>query len=193
MDSYVCIFWCLLDPIWHAIFTTRRTEKKTKLCSRINRVGDIIGPVTDQITHQKISIFPEDDKISSGSWIWGLLFLYTHLTCIISTNKRLKRKQNWKAGLLAGLVGLETPQTNNRSNNTTQKNKHYCFENQTQIFTLHQYDEMHTNNCPTPFQLANPTQLQLVWVGVDFVFPRKKKKEEGTKAEGMPLPYISEL
>ena len=31
--------------------------------------------------------------------------------------------------------------------------------------------------CLTPFQLATPTQLQLVGVGVDFVFPRKK---EGT-------------
>ena len=30
-------------------------------------------------------------------------------------------------------------------------------------------------NCQTPLQLANPTQLQLVWVGVDFVFPWKKE------------------
>ena len=38
------------------------------------------------------------------------------------------------------------------------------------------------NFCQTPLQLANPTQLQLVWVGVDFVFPRKegkRKEEEG--------------
>ena len=31
--------------------------------------------------------------------------------------------------------------------------------------------------CQTPLQLADPTQLQLVEVGVDFVFPRKKKRE----------------
>ena len=31
--------------------------------------------------------------------------------------------------------------------------------------------------CQTPLQLANPTQLQLVGEGVDFVFPWKKKKE----------------
>ena len=31
--------------------------------------------------------------------------------------------------------------------------------------------------CQTPLQLAHPVQLQLVGVGVDFVFPRKKKKE----------------
>ena len=39
-------------------------------------------------------------------------------------------------------------------------------------------------NCQTPLQLANPTQLQLGWVGVDFVFQRKKeerRKEEGRK------------
>ena len=30
--------------------------------------------------------------------------------------------------------------------------------------------------CQTPLQLANPTQLQLVWVGVDFVFPRKEEE-----------------
>ena len=37
-------------------------------------------------------------------------------------------------------------------------------------------------NCQTPRQLANPTQLYLVGEGVDFVFPRKKKKnkKEGT-------------
>ena len=32
--------------------------------------------------------------------------------------------------------------------------------------------------CQTPLQLANPTQLQLVGEGVDFVFPRKKEEEE---------------
>ena len=32
--------------------------------------------------------------------------------------------------------------------------------------------------CQTPLQLANPTQLQLVWVGVDFVFPRKNNKNK---------------
>ena len=30
----------------------------------------------------------------------------------------------------------------------------------------------------TPLHLANPTQLQLVWAGVDFVFPRKKNKKK---------------
>ena len=39
--------------------------------------------------------------------------------------------------------------------------------------------------CQTPLQLANPTQLQLVGEGVDFVFQgktekgRKKEEEEG--------------
>ena len=37
--------------------------------------------------------------------------------------------------------------------------------------------------CQTPLQLANPTQLQLVWVGVDFVFPRKKNKKNKKKEE----------
>ena len=37
------------------------------------------------------------------------------------------------------------------------------------------------NNCQTPLQLANPTQLQLDGEGVDFAFPRKK---EGRKEEG---------
>ena len=32
-------------------------------------------------------------------------------------------------------------------------------------------------NCQTQLQLENPTQLQLVWVGVDFVFPRKNNKK----------------
>ena len=32
------------------------------------------------------------------------------------------------------------------------------------------------HNCQIPLQLANPTQLQLVRAGVDFVFPRKKKE-----------------
>ena len=32
--------------------------------------------------------------------------------------------------------------------------------------------------CQTPPQLANPTQLQLIWVGVDFVF--LEEQEEGT-------------
>ena len=30
--------------------------------------------------------------------------------------------------------------------------------------------------CQTPLQLANPTQLQLVGEGVDFVFRRKKEE-----------------
>ena len=37
--------------------------------------------------------------------------------------------------------------------------------------------------CQTPLQLANPTQLQLVWVGDDFVFPRKK--------EGRKYPHLA--
>ena len=36
--------------------------------------------------------------------------------------------------------------------------------------------------CQTPLQLANPTQLQLVGVGVDFVFPQEgRRRKEGTK------------
>ena len=34
--------------------------------------------------------------------------------------------------------------------------------------------------CQTPLQLADPTQLQLVGVAVDFVFP---SKEEGRREE----------
>ena len=37
--------------------------------------------------------------------------------------------------------------------------------------------------CQNPLQLADPTQLQLVEVGVDFVFPRK----EGRRKEGITL------
>ena len=33
--------------------------------------------------------------------------------------------------------------------------------------------------CQTPLQLADPTELQLDGVGVDFVFPYHKKEEEG--------------
>ena len=40
-------------------------------------------------------------------------------------------------------------------------------------------------NCQTPLQLANPTQLQLVGVGVDSVFPRKKK--EGSRRNNLHL------
>ena len=36
--------------------------------------------------------------------------------------------------------------------------------------------------CQTPLQLANPTQLQLVGEGVDFVFQRKKKKKKEEQA-----------
>ena len=44
--------------------------------------------------------------------------------------------------------------------------------------------------CQTPLQLANPTQLQLVGVGVDTVFPRKK--EEGRrKKEGRKNPHLN--
>ena len=42
-------------------------------------------------------------------------------------------------------------------------------------------ERMDSGYCQTPLQLANPTQLQLVGEGVDFVFPRKK--EEGRKEE----------
>ena len=39
--------------------------------------------------------------------------------------------------------------------------------------------------CQTPLQLANPTQLQLVGEGVDFVFLRKEEgRKEGRKKEG---------
>ena len=37
--------------------------------------------------------------------------------------------------------------------------------------------------CQTPLQLADPTQLQLVGIGVDFVFPLDEE-EEGRKEEG---------
>ena len=55
-------------------------------------------------------------------------------------------------------------------------------------------------HCQTPLQLTNQTQLQLVGVGVDFVFPCHKKKEEGRKgrtptqllSEGMTL-HVSNL
>ena len=52
--------------------------------------------------------------------------------------------------------------------------------------------------CQTPLQLANPTQLQLVGVGVDFVYPRKKKegrrrKEPPPSFKQKECPYISEL
>ena len=33
--------------------------------------------------------------------------------------------------------------------------------------------------CQTPLQLANPTQLQSVGEGVDFVFPREEGRKEG--------------
>ena len=35
--------------------------------------------------------------------------------------------------------------------------------------------------CQTPLRLANPTQLQLVGVGVDFVFLWKKEEESRKK------------
>ena len=34
--------------------------------------------------------------------------------------------------------------------------------------------------CQTPLQLVNPTQLQLVGEGVDFVFPLEEEEEEKT-------------
>ena len=41
--------------------------------------------------------------------------------------------------------------------------------------------------CQTPLHLADPTLLQLVGVGVDFVFLRKKKKKkEGRKKRNNP-------
>ena len=36
----------------------------------------------------------------------------------------------------------------------------------------------HGGDYQTPLQLADPTQLQLVEVGVDFVFPRKEERRE---------------
>ena len=43
-----------------------------------------------------------------------------------------------------------------------------------QKFTKHRVLCQKINFCQTPFQLADPTQLQLIGIGVDFVFPRKK-------------------
>ena len=37
--------------------------------------------------------------------------------------------------------------------------------------------------CQTLLQLADPTQLKLVGVGVDFVFPKEGRKEDGRKEE----------
>ena len=42
--------------------------------------------------------------------------------------------------------------------------------------------------CQTPFQLANPTQLPLVGVGVDFIFPLEE--EEGRKKEEITLTQL---
>ena len=39
--------------------------------------------------------------------------------------------------------------------------------------------------CQTPLRLADPTQLQSVGVGVDFVFPRR---EGSRKEEEQPTP-----
>ena len=38
-----------------------------------------------------------------------------------------------------------------------------------------------TQCCQTPFQLANPNQLQLVGVGVGFVFPLEEGRKKKTK------------
>ena len=38
--------------------------------------------------------------------------------------------------------------------------------------------------CQTPLQLADPTQLQLVGKGDDFVFPWRKKKKKKKEEEG---------
>ena len=41
-----------------------------------------------------------------------------------------------------------------------------------------------------PLQLANPSQLQLVGVGVDFVFPLKgRKEEEGRRKKNPHLAF----
>ena len=42
--------------------------------------------------------------------------------------------------------------------------------------------------CQTPLQLANPTQLQLVGVGVDFVFQLEEEEEEEGRKEGRKEP-----
>ena len=46
-----------------------------------------------------------------------------------------------------------------------------------------------TKFCQTPIKLADPTQLQFVGVGVDFVFPchKKTKNEEGRN------PHLSSI
>ena len=41
-------------------------------------------------------------------------------------------------------------------------------------------------NCHTPLQLANPTQLQLFGEDIDFVFPRKKEAEGRKEEEVTP-------
>ena len=45
--------------------------------------------------------------------------------------------------------------------------------------------------CQTLLQLANPTQLQLVGEGVDFVFPRKEGRKEGRKKKNEEEPTPS--
>ena len=46
------------------------------------------------------------------------------------------------------------------------------------------YTQLNLLFCQTPLQLENPTQLQLVGEGVDFVFPWKKK-------EGRNNPHLA--
>ena len=56
-----------------------------------------------------------------------------------------------------------------------------CYEGFLELFMWFESETV-SNICQTPLQLANPTQFQLVWVGVDFVFPRKEEgRKEGKK------------
>ena len=43
--------------------------------------------------------------------------------------------------------------------------------------------------CQTPLQLANPTELQLDGVGVDFVFPCHNNKKEGRSKNNPHLTF----
>ena len=43
--------------------------------------------------------------------------------------------------------------------------------------------------CQTQLQLADPTQFQLVVVGVDFVFPLEEEEEEGRRRNNPHLAF----
>ena len=44
--------------------------------------------------------------------------------------------------------------------------------------------------CQTPLQLANPTQLLLVGVGVEFVIPKKKNKKNTPHLASIGWPNV---